>query len=28
MLGIHASIKADITGLKPIENPQSDWRGK
>jgi FkbM family methyltransferase len=26
MLGIHASIKADITGLKPIDNPQSDWR--
>jgi FkbM family methyltransferase len=26
ILGIHASIGSDISGLKPIESPQSDWR--
>ena len=26
MLGIHSSVTTDISGLKPIESPTSDWR--
>jgi hypothetical protein len=26
MLGVHASVSANIQGLPPIENPHSDWR--
>lgn len=25
MLGIHASVKSSISGLRPVEGPQSDW---
>jgi FkbM family methyltransferase len=28
MLGIHSSIATNITGLKKIESPQSDWRSE
>ncbi len=27
ILGIHASVATDISGLKKIDNPNSDWRG-
>jgi FkbM family methyltransferase len=26
MLGVHASVSANIQGLPPIDSPQSDWR--
>jgi FkbM family methyltransferase len=26
VLGVHASVKANIQGLRPIEGPASDWR--
>ncbi|MBW8884615.1 MAG: FkbM family methyltransferase, partial [Planctomycetia bacterium] len=27
ILGIHSSVATDISGLKKIDNPHSDWRG-
>ena len=27
MLGIHSAFKSDIKGLRPVEGPNSDWRG-
>jgi hypothetical protein len=26
MLCVHASVKASVAGLRPIEGPESDWR--